>query len=184
MLIALRTRRSGMTLIELMIVVAIVGILAAVAIPVFGSYLRRSKASEAFTVLQGIRDREEEFFGEFRRYTESLTFRPVNRDCSDCGQESHLWNLAAGDPWLNLGFTPDGPTFYAYEVITPFNDIGVFDAGAARPPNSGTTWPAAIRPWFSAHGCGDLDCNGQSANFWISSANKNVYHDRAVDNEF
>jgi type IV pilus assembly protein PilA len=41
------TKRSGFTLIELMIVVAILGILAAVAVPAFLGYMRRAKTSEA-----------------------------------------------------------------------------------------------------------------------------------------
>ena len=42
-------KKSGFTLIELMIVVAILGILAAIAIPAFVTYVRRSKSSEAVT---------------------------------------------------------------------------------------------------------------------------------------
>src|SRR3569623_802832 len=42
-----RKRGSGFTLVELMIVVAIIGILAAVAIPAFSKYIKRSKTAEA-----------------------------------------------------------------------------------------------------------------------------------------
>lgn len=42
-----RKRQSGFTLVELMIVVAIIGILAAVAIPAFSKYVKRSRTAEA-----------------------------------------------------------------------------------------------------------------------------------------
>lgn len=45
--------QKGFTLIELMIVVAIIGILAAVGIPAYSDYTAKAQASEAFTLLDG-----------------------------------------------------------------------------------------------------------------------------------
>ena len=47
--------QTGFTLIELMIVVAIIGILAAVAIPAYGDYTARAQAAEAFTLMDGVK---------------------------------------------------------------------------------------------------------------------------------
>ena len=47
--------QKGFTLIELMIVVAIIGILAAIAIPAYQDYTAKAQASEAFVLLDGIK---------------------------------------------------------------------------------------------------------------------------------
>ncbi len=47
--------QKGFTLIELMIVVAIIGILAAVAIPAYGDYTARAQVSEAFVLMDGVK---------------------------------------------------------------------------------------------------------------------------------
>lgn len=65
--------QKGFTLIELMIVVAIIGILAAIAIPNFLAYQARSRQAEARTNLGAIFVSEVAFFGENNRYSDFAT---------------------------------------------------------------------------------------------------------------
>jgi type IV pilus assembly protein PilE len=58
----------GFTLIEVMIVVVIVGILAAIALPNYSDYVTRSKISEAVSGLSDMRVRMEQYFQDNRTY--------------------------------------------------------------------------------------------------------------------
>lgn len=63
---------KGFTLLELLIVVAIIGILAVIAIPGYIGYQRRAVRSEAFANLEALRLLEEQFFAENNDYTVDL----------------------------------------------------------------------------------------------------------------
>ena len=64
----IRNNQKGFTLIELMIVVAIIGILAAIAIPNFLNYQCKAKQSEAKSNLGTIRSMQEAYFAEYDTY--------------------------------------------------------------------------------------------------------------------
>jgi type IV pilus assembly protein PilA len=68
----IRRIKKGFTLVELMIVVAIIGILAAIAIPNFVKFQARSKQSEARTNLKALFSAEKGWFGERDTYSDRL----------------------------------------------------------------------------------------------------------------
>ncbi len=67
----LNNQRGGFTLIELMIVVAIIGILAAIAIPNFLRFQLKAKSSEGKVNLAAIRTAEESYYAEYGGYVSS-----------------------------------------------------------------------------------------------------------------
>lgn len=63
-----KSNQLGFTLIELMIVVAIIGILASIALPAYSDYVKRAKAAEATSTLADLRVKMEQYFQDNRTY--------------------------------------------------------------------------------------------------------------------
>ena len=74
-------RQDGFTLVELMVVVAIIGVLSAVAIPNFKKYQAKAKTSEAKLQLSAAYTAQQSFYSDYDTYAVCLSymgFNPVN----------------------------------------------------------------------------------------------------------
>jgi len=132
--------RGGFTLIELMIVVAIIGILAAIAIPNFVRFQLRSKSSEGKTNLAAIRTAEESFFAENGVYVAA-----ASSPGTALGSAKRVFTNAggAGVGFDQVGWVPEGQVYFNYAV----------------------NWPAATTT-YTADAAADIDANGVDQ-FWI-----------------
>ncbi len=156
----MKTRAKGFTLIELMIVVAIIGILAAVAIPAFLEYMKRGKQGEASLNLNKIAKANKRIIGETGTYSATngalLPTGPASGGGQCCGGQGGVTgtpgpsvnNKCTGNPaafagdagWTALEFSVDEASQYEYSYI----------GGAAL---------------STGLAIGDVDCNSISATF-------------------
>jgi type IV pilus assembly protein PilA len=103
-------KSKGFTLIELMIVVAIIGILAAIAIPNFLNYQCKARQSEAKSQLGAMANLEESFFAEKDFYTDD----PVELGWAPKGKPRYTMDInnathASGDAYFIITATADDP---------------------------------------------------------------------------
>ena len=102
--------RGGFTLIELMIVVAIVGILSAIAIPSLLRYQLRAKSSEAMVNLHAISITQESYWAEFGTYVSVPNPVPAGLP----GPVQQGW--PGGSAFDTLGWGPEGSVYFQYMV--------------------------------------------------------------------
>ncbi len=97
-----QTKQSGFTLVELLITVAIIGILAGIAYPSYTDFVTRSNRSEGQRELLRLANIEEQGFIEHRSYTNDMT---------DLGMPDDPYITDSGNYSIDAKLANDGQTF-------------------------------------------------------------------------
>jgi type IV pilus assembly protein PilA len=114
----IRKSNKGFTLIELMIVVAIIGILAAIAIPNFLRFQLKSKSSEGKVNIAAIRTAQESYMAEFGQYVTTVASNPAVASVGTTKTPFLVTPALAGVDFDLLGWAPEGSVFFSYDTIS------------------------------------------------------------------
>ena len=148
----------GFTLIELMIVVAIIGILAAVAIPAFLEYMKRGRSSEAGLQLNKILKSDKRVNDELGTFVSTSgaqlpTNAPVAPGKICCG------GTGATNPATINNKCTSQPAAFQGDAAWSQMEFSVDEASSYQYSYAGST----IAP--TAYALGDVDCDGNIATF-------------------
>jgi len=172
-MLAQRKRSQGFSLMELMIVVVITGVLAAIAIPTFISYVQKSRTSEATQFLGVIKLKQEARRAEFGGYlvcngNATMTEFEFVPDESKMKGGAQL-NIAH-QCFTDLGAKPDGAVRFGYAWIagppSPFPGDVATALGLVA---------ADFDHYFVAHAITDLDSDDDPVIFELSNFTRNIY---------
>ena len=112
-----RRSQRAFTLIELMIVVALIGVLASLAVPSFRNYQMKSKRAEAFGNLATLAQTQKTYFAEFSSFVAAAPEPGATSGEVPSNAKRSVAPLS--DAFSSLGWTPEGDVFFDYDTSVP-----------------------------------------------------------------
>ncbi len=170
---------QGFTLVELLAVVAMIGILAALAIVGYRRYLNASHSGDAKVIIGAIRVAEESYRAETLSYLGcSADFALASLyPATPTGARRHWVNNSHGKVacWRLLNVVTDSPTRYGFAVVA-----GAAGATVPQPSLSqAVAWTTPTEPWYVIEARGNNDADTVYSTFVSSSFNGEI----AVEHE-
>ena len=107
-------RQSGVTLMELLIVVTIIAIISAYAYPSYSQFVVRTKRAVGTSSLMQIADRQQQFFMDNKRYATTLTSLGYASDSIMLGEEGQV--VTVGDDKRIYEVEISASNFVSYEL--------------------------------------------------------------------
>jgi prepilin-type N-terminal cleavage/methylation domain-containing protein len=143
-------KQGGFTLLELMIVVAVIGILAMIAYPSYSDYVRRGKIAEATSTLMNVRSGMERFFLDNRTYAGSDAAANLPCDVATMGAGKKYFTFACS----NLGTSTYTVTASGVAAQGMTNFVYTIDQQNTRTTTiTGTPgWNATVNCWVTKKG--------------------------------
>ena len=140
----MKSRNSGFTLIELMIVVAIIGILAAIAIPAYQNYTVRAQVSEGLHLVSGLEPAIVEVYNNTGAFPADLTALnsqiPTGNYVTGIAMANGVMTITYGGPAANANI--QGATLTISPGVNANGDI-LWQCGlAAQPASAAATFVA------------------------------------------
>jgi prepilin-type N-terminal cleavage/methylation domain-containing protein len=169
-----RSRNRGFTLLELMIVVIILGVLAAIAVPSFMKSYHYSKTSEVHALLRDIAAKEEAYrseFGEYLNVSGTMDYanrRPVLAPRNDFGWVD--WDAGSDDVatrWAKLGFRPQSAVRFSYVVVAGLPGVTVSGVPAGLADTNDQWWAAVA---YGNVNTGAVSGAGDCIQYYLSSS--------------
>ena len=113
--------REGFTLVELMIVVALIGVLSAIAIPSFLTYQARSRRTEAYANLASVARSQKTYQATRGEFHDSINSFPDPSPYGGLSASKMTWDSDSEDAFGALGWAPEGNVHYSYHTNTTEN---------------------------------------------------------------